>query len=74
MILSEIILGYNLFFRSSIAVFMFIINLMCLTLLFYTVLLSAILVPGNSFIMLIYILLFQYYSQNYAGIIGSGLD
>ena len=43
---------------------------------------SASLVPNNSFIMLVNILLFQhyscqifvtYYSQNYASIIGSGL-
>ena len=39
---------------------------------------SAILVPNNSFIMLVNNLLFQHYScqicnQNYASIIGSGL-
>ena len=54
MILSEIIFGYNLFFRSCIAVFMFIINLMFDIIIS---LLSAILVPtGNSFVMLIYII------------------
>ena len=70
MILSEIILGYNLFFRSCIAVFMFIINLM-----FHIIisLLSAILVHGNSFVMLIYILLFQYYSHQICNLLFSKL-
>ena len=54
---------------------MFIINLMFDIIIS---LLSAILVPGNSFVMLIYIHIIltefvTYYSQNYAGIIGSGL-
>ena len=78
MILSEIILGYNLFFISCIAVFMFIINLMFDIII---LLLSAILVPGNSFLylytsyssMIILTKFVAYYSQNYAGIIGSGL-
>ena len=79
MILSEIILGYNLFFKSCIAVFMFIINLMFDIIIS---LLSAILIPGNSFLYLytsyyssiILTKFVTYYSQNYAGIIGSGLN
>ena len=72
------------FFRSFIAAFMFIINLM------FDIIISlhpAVLVPSirNSFIMLINILYnfsiiltkfvtyYGLYSQNYAGIIGSGL-
>ena len=78
MILSEIILGYNLFFRSCIAVFMFIINLMFDIIIS---LFSAILVPSNSFLYLytsycssiILTKFVTYYSQNYASIIGSGL-
>ena len=54
---------------------MFIINLMFDIIIS---LLSAILVPGNSFVMLIYIHIIltefvTYYPQNYAGIIGSDL-
>ena len=76
MMLSEIILGYDLFFRSCIAAF--IINLM-----FDIIILlhSVILDPGNSFLYLyasyyssiILTKFVTYYSQNYAGIIGSGL-
>ena len=51
--LSEIILGYNLFFRSCIAAFMFIINLMFDIIIS---LCSAVLVVGNSFVMIINIL------------------
>ena len=53
LILSEIILGYNLFFRSCIAAFMFIINLMFDIIISLR---SAILVVGNSFAMIINIL------------------
>ena len=53
LILSEIILGYNLFFRSCIAAFMFIINLMLDIIISLR---SAVLVVGNSFVMIINIL------------------
>ena len=53
LILSEIILGYNLLFRSCIAAFMFIINLMFDIIISLR---SAVLVVGNSFVMIINIL------------------
>ena len=62
MMLSEIILGYDLFFRSCIAAF--IINLM-----FDIIILlhSVILVPGNC------ILLFQHYSHQICNLLFSKL-
>ena len=72
-ILSEIIFDYKLFFRSCFPVFMFIINLMFDIIIS---LLSAILVPGNSFLCLytsyssiILTKFVTYYSQNYAGML-----
>ena len=60
MILSEIILGYNLFFRSCIAVFMFISNLILDIIISLH---SAILVPSNSFLCLGHYLLESCFSS-----------
>ena len=69
----------NSFWEATL-LFIFVIN-QCLATFQYISLHSAILVPNNSFIMLvksyyssiILVKFLTYYSQNYASIIGSGL-
>ena len=70
LILSEIILGYNLIFRSCIAAFMFIINLMFDIIISLR---SAILVVGYSFVMIINIPYFQHYSHQICNLLFSKL-